>query len=327
MICSKFEEDAKKHSRDGIVYLAHGVRCNSEEKLVKSINHFRSNAHQAAVDASKFKELWEKQSLSHPWLRILEKQDKLTVENLINLAVDVYNDSKQLTLSAWSWPSRSLTAAHAEQQTSYLMENGMDAPFIPFAPTSLDLHCKDPLVYKQMLTIIAEHETEKLKAELKDDIKFSSQIDGSIDIMQHNNTFVFVRFNSPTDPIEVKTRFLTVASSELRCAAGHEDCFLTSMKGVDVVQAILREKFSGITTDGESANTGRSTGLWKRIEDIVGHKLINFWCACHCSDLTMEDLEASVPELKVWKANLLSIPEFYRRSAVRRKAFKLFYLQ
>ena len=59
LICSKFEEDAKKHSRNGIVYLAHGVRCDSEEKLVKIIDYFRSNAHQAAVDASKFKELWE----------------------------------------------------------------------------------------------------------------------------------------------------------------------------------------------------------------------------------------------------------------------------
>ena len=227
-----------------------------------------------------------------------------------------------LGLSALSWPSRSLAAAHAEQQTSYLKENGMDAPFIPFAPTSLDLHYKDPQVCKEMLTIIAELETEKLIAELKDAIKFSSQIDGSVDFMEHDNKFVFIRFNSPTDPIEAKTRFVAVASSELRGAAGLEDCLLTSMKGVGVDQAMLREKFAGVTTDGESANTGRSTGLWKRLEDNVGHKLITFWCACHRSDLAMEDLEASVPELKVWKANLLSIPEFYHRSAVRRKVLQ-----
>ena len=111
------------------------MRCDSEEKLVKIIDYFRSNANQAAMDASRFKELWGKQSLSHPWLRIFEKQDKLTVENLIKLAIDVYNDSKQLILSVWSWPSWSFTTAHAEQQTSCLQENGMYAPFIPFAPT------------------------------------------------------------------------------------------------------------------------------------------------------------------------------------------------
>ncbi len=101
--------------------------------------------------------------MSHPWLRVLEKQDKIIVENLIKLAVDVYNDSKKLTLSAWSWPARSLAVAHAAQQTSYLKENGMDAPFLPFSPTPAELHYKDPLVYKEMLTILAELETDELK--------------------------------------------------------------------------------------------------------------------------------------------------------------------
>ena len=110
----------------------------------------------------------------------------------------------------------------------------MDATFIPLAPRSADLHHKDPLVYKEMLTILAELEAEKLQTELKDAIKFSSQIDGSVDFMQHDNKFVFIRFNSPAEPIEVKTRFVTVFSSELRDAEGLEDCFLTSMKGVGV---------------------------------------------------------------------------------------------
>ena len=33
----------------------------------------------------------------------------------------------------------------------------------------------------------------------------------------------------------------------------------------------------------------------------------------------MEDIEAAVPELKLWKSNLLSIPEYYHKSAVRTK--------
>ena len=32
-ICSQFEEQAKKRSRNGTVYIAHGVRCDSEEKF------------------------------------------------------------------------------------------------------------------------------------------------------------------------------------------------------------------------------------------------------------------------------------------------------
>ena len=44
----------------------------------------------------------------------------------------------------------------------------------------------------------------------------------------------------------------------------------------------------------------------------------------HRSDLAMEDMEASVPELKAWKSNLLSIPEYYHKSAVRTKKLKNF---
>jgi hypothetical protein len=36
----------------------------------------------------------------------------------------------------------------------------------------------------------------------------------------------------------------------------------------------------------------------------------------------MEDREESVPELKVWKLNLLSIQEYYHKSAVRTKELK-----
>ena len=49
---------------------------------------------------------------------------------------------------------------------------------------------------------------------------------------------------------------------------------------------------------------------------------MNFWSACHRSDLAMEDREESVPELKVWKLNLLSIQEYYHKSAVRTKELK-----
>ena len=47
-------------------------------------------------------------------------------------------------------------------------------------------------------------------------------------------------------------------------------------------------KLVGVTTDGEAANTGRSTSLWKRLEDHVKHKLLAMWCVRHRSDLAIE---------------------------------------
>ena len=37
---------------------------------------------------------------------------------------------------------------------------------------------------------------------------------------------------------------------------------MRSMQKIGLDDSIIREKFAGVTTDGESANTGRNTGLW-----------------------------------------------------------------
>lgn len=71
-----------------------------------------------------------------------------------------------------------------------------------------------------MLTTIAELEKVKLKDEVNTAIKFSTQIDGSVDTMQRDNKFLFLKYND--DPLEIKTRFIGVTDS-----AGLEDCVLT----------------------------------------------------------------------------------------------------
>ena len=77
-------------------------------------------------------------------------------------AIDVYNDSKILTLSANSWSAWSLAVSHAEKQVSSIKDNGNDSPFVPFEPSSVELHYKDPNHYAEMLSITAELEIEKL---------------------------------------------------------------------------------------------------------------------------------------------------------------------
>ena len=207
----------------------------------------------------------------------------------------------------------------AEKQITLFNENGSDTSFSEYEPLPIDLHYRDPVVYAEMLNIIADLEIAKLKDKLNNVIRFSCQIDGSVDSMQNDNKIVFIRFNTPADPIEVKTQLVSVCTSELRGSAGLEDVFVRSMQKIGFDDSIIREKFAGVTTDGESANTGRNTGLWPRLEKLAGRKLLNFWCSCHRSDLAMEDIEAAVPELKHWKSNLLSIPEYYHKSAVRTK--------
>lgn len=76
------------------------------------------------------------------------------------------------------------------------------------------------------------------------------------------------------------------------------------------------DKLLSITTDGESANTGRSAGLWCLLEKELKRKLLTVWCACHRSDLALEDLELLIPEIKAWKLEAIAssseIEMFYK---------------
>ena len=71
-------------------------------------------------------------------------------------------------------------------------------------------------------------------------------------------------------------------------------------------------KLVGVTTDGESANTGRQGGLWRLLADQVQRGLAAFWCAAHRSDLAIESVVSTVPDLGIWKSNLLGLVRFFR---------------
>jgi len=62
---------------------------------------------------------------------------------------------------------------------------------------------------------------------------------------------------------------------------------------------LLTDDLVGVTTDEEAANTGKNTGLWKLLQDHVGRKLLTVWCTCYRSDLAMESVISSVPEMKI----------------------------
>ena len=69
LLCCEFEE-AKKFSKNGLVYIAHGVQCDTEEKVMKIIDHLFSNSHQAAAEAKELKLKWENLDMNHPWLNV-----------------------------------------------------------------------------------------------------------------------------------------------------------------------------------------------------------------------------------------------------------------
>ncbi len=322
LTCCKHEKEATRFAVNHKVYIAKGVRCDGQKKLKDVIDHLHGAPHAAAMERERLEQQWNSKDSNHPWLKTMKSNDPSVINTLVQMAVDVYNDSKLLTLAAWSWPSRSLANMHGEQQAKIYANAENNGEFSQFEPTAVDLHYRDPIHYAELLEIEGNIEKEKLKDELKTCLRFSMQIDGSVDTKQHDKKFVFVRFNKPQSPLEVHTRFVSARESEKRGAEGLFCAAQSSIEGVGLTKNEVQAKFVGISSDGESANTGRISGLWARMEEYVGHPTLNIWCACHRSDLAMEDLMQSVPELKVWHTNVISVATYYRASGLRTKELK-----
>ena len=259
------------------------------------------------LEYKKLLALWNEQDEDHPWIRTLRTNDPQVVRTLVDVAVSVHNDSKLLAVAAWSWPSRSSANLHAERQ--YKVYEQHDAEFFDFCPSRMQLHYRDPMHYAEMLHIEEEMKRKKLFQEMQQRLKFSVQNDGAVDSQQQDIKYVFVRYNSLDSPLEIQTRLLSLRESTQRGAEGLFNVILSSLSGISE-DNIIKTKFAGITTDGESANAGRLSGLWTRLEQYVGHETFNVWCTCHRSDLAREDIFHCVPELEHWQSNSSSLATF-----------------
>ena len=227
------------------------IRLESKKKLQDIVDHLQGASHAAAMEKRELVRKWAAKDRSHPWVRTLQANDPGVVKSLIHMAVDVYNDSKLLTQSAWFWPSRSLAQLHAEEQFKTYGEH--DAAPSRFQPSPTDLHYRDPVHYAEMLHIVATMEKEKLKKDLQNCLRFSVQIDGSVDAKQHDKKFVFIRFNKKDDPLSILAPFVSAKQVERRGAEGLFEAVITSLQDLGIAKEDMKSKFAGVTTDGESA--------------------------------------------------------------------------
>lgn len=170
-----------------------------------------------------------------------------------------------------------------------------------------------------MLDIIAEIVMKSVSEELKKSVCCSIQIDGSVDKYSVDNKFITARHLNETNAI--KNFFLGESHSSKRGAEGLLDCILSTLKKLGL-EDMDKEKLTGLTTDGESANTGKKSGLWVRLREYLKRDILCIWCVTHRCDLAFSDIESMVTEVKHWKINLKSVATFYRGSAIRTDELK-----
>lgn len=285
-----------------------------KQKLERVVDHITSKAHKAASMAMENSRLWELQSDKHPWVKTLKKHRSETVNHLIALCFDVYNDSLLETPTARTWPARSLAALRAQSVQAQLAKD-WEANIDSFQPPSMALHYRDPVVYAEMLEIVGSLEMKKAGEQLSKAICIALQVDGSTDRQNKDNKFVVARYVTSDNPVELLNLFIGVIQPEGAGAEGLLEAVIQTCKSADVSTAAV----VGITTDGEAANTGRISGLWKLLENHLGHGLMTVWCCCHRSDLAMESAIETVPELKLWLSNLTGVATYFRTSPSKMK--------
>ena len=79
----------------------------------------------------------------------MKKCKAKTLEFLLCLAVDVYNDCRVEMLSARNWPSRSLAFEHSNNLLRGFQNEGWDAEFVPFNHPGSLYHYRDPVTYAE----------------------------------------------------------------------------------------------------------------------------------------------------------------------------------
>ena len=168
---------------------------------------------------------------------------------------------------------------------------------------------------QKMLHIEGDMERAKFKEELQNCLQFVVWVDGSLDTKQQDKKFVFVHYNDRASPLSIQTCLVSAKDVEKRGAEGLCDAVISSLKDIGLNDSHIRASYSRVTADGKSANTGHNSAHWVRMEEYVGHPTFNFWCASHRSDLAMEDVIRSVPELTTWNSkhscSLNILPHFW----------------
>ena len=112
-VCKEYEKQVTQLSANGRLPMASGIRVDGKEQFKCAFDHLMSRAHEEAKRLKTHDELWQNKSSEHPWIRMFEKCLKNTLEFLLRLTVDAYNDCRVETLGARSWPSHSLSHEHS----------------------------------------------------------------------------------------------------------------------------------------------------------------------------------------------------------------------
>ena len=157
----------------------------------------------------------------------------------------------------------------------------------------------------------------KLVSQIRDSKFLAVMSDGSTDKSVTEQEIVYVRMANKG---LVQEHFVSIESVEKADAGSVLAAIETSMVHA-AGQPDWKSKLVAIGTDGASVNTGKNTGVVKRLRDEVPH-LVGVHCMAHRLELPLNDAAKTVPPQKATNKLLLSLYLFYHASPFNRSNLK-----
>lgn len=279
-------------------------------------DHLESLYHKECAKAYRISLTEEKNTA--PMEIAISKANKIQIDHIGKLMIQVYLDAKRLNLSAHSWPSR-YVAGEANvkydslNQSKSIISDGIDLQYVN-QPGHLEL----------MKAIVQSYRNDFLQ-KINDCVAISLRIDGSIDFTHVDKIYVMAKLMYIDGSSELV--FLGIGEQTERYSTGLMGAVMEAIKATVHDIDIIFRKVSSVVTDGTAMNTGEKNGLWTLIEaktKKVGSKipLIKIWCAAHRSELAWKSVSNTVPEVSKVFSILSKISTYFHFSSIRTAELK-----
>jgi uncharacterized protein YnzC (UPF0291/DUF896 family) len=245
-----------------------------------------------------------------PLLKVISQQHLQLANKIGGMILQVYNDAKSLTLSAFSWPARMVTSQMASNFN-------MNAAFTEYKPSDFDLQYINPLTHQELLHTIVKADIPQFKEEMKLAFASSFRCDSSMDRVQMDNQFQLVKIIDQKG--NESTKFIGIGHVTEPGAEGHLKAIKEGANetvGFD----FLINSITHLSTDGENKNVGQHRGLWKLLDDERKGStlpLLKTVCAVHSSALAYKDLCGQIPDINSLTSQMSGLSAFFHSSARR----------
>jgi len=291
--------------------------CTSEGTEARSYtieNHLKSPHHTECLRLDRLSKLTDEQKTQEvPLLKAISGQNKQLADKIGGLILQVYNDAKSLSLSAYSWPSR-IVAGELASRFDY------NKQFKNYDASAFDLQYVNPGFHRELLASIVESHVSTFRAEIQQCLAASFRCDASMDRTQVDTEFELLKIIQSDGSETLK--FIGAGRVTEPGAQGH---FAAIKRGADDIVGFseVLKVTSHIATDGENKNVGQHNGLWHLLDEertrlgFGGVPLLKSVCAVHSSALAFKDVCRDVPEVRFVIDELSSLSTYFHTSARR----------